>query len=234
MCDPWETNEFLQIMDLMPDGNCNTCLPDCSTTIYDQEVSSAPFKTCDHTNLESSNMCQLTALSSNENINPPPFASSILSQFKDESQDVPKFVTDLNMFSNNRYHIKESKISNAVFKYKVKDKPTYNAFEEDIAIVNFFFDKPSILQFTKQESMTIVDYISQLGGLLGLFIGFSFISAFEIIYWVTIRLFKNFREHDGKETKEADEKSVSTIITKSWIRVESASNYIEPSKEMDE
>ena len=66
--------------------------------------------------------------------------------------------------------------------------------------------------------------IGSVGGTLGLFIGFSFISAFEIVYWATIRLCKNLREHDRKKMEEANEKSVSTIITKSWIRVEEASN----------
>ena len=35
--------------------------------------------------------------------------------------------------------------------------------------------------------MNIVDYISQIGGLLGLFIGFSVISGIEIVYWLTFR-----------------------------------------------
>ena len=42
--------------------------------------------------------------------------------------------------------------------------------------------------------MTMTDYISQMGGLLGLGIGFSFVSAVEIIYWLTIRLFRNMNE----------------------------------------
>ena len=39
--------------------------------------------------------------------------------------------------------------------------------------------------------MTVTDYISQMGGLLGLGLGFSLVSAIEIIYWITIRLFRN-------------------------------------------
>jgi hypothetical protein len=41
--------------------------------------------------------------------------------------------------------------------------------------------------------MTFLDYISQIGGLLGLFIGFSCISGIEIIYWLTFRLARNKR-----------------------------------------
>ena len=58
--------------------------------------------------------------------------------------------------------------------------PTYNAYEKDIAMVNFYFDKSSILQYIRQERMTKVDYISQIGGLLGLFMGISFISGMAI------------------------------------------------------
>ena len=36
--------------------------------------------------------------------------------------------------------------------------------------------------------MTPLDFISQMGGLLGLFLGFSLISGIEIIYWFTVKL----------------------------------------------
>jgi hypothetical protein len=75
--------------------------------------------------------------------------------------------------------VSESKIPNLVFKSQAEANPTYNAYDKDIAMVNFYFDKSSILQFTRQERMTMLDYISQMGGLLGLFMGFSFISGIE-------------------------------------------------------
>ena len=77
--------------------------------------------------------------------------------------------------------------------------PTYNAYEKDIAMVNFYFDKSSILQYIRQERMTKVDYISQIGGLLGLFMGISFISGIELIYWATVRLARNM--DTGKSKK---------------------------------
>ena len=36
-----------------------------------------------------------------------------------------------------------------------------------------------------------VEFVSSLGGLFGLFIGFSVISFFEIIYWAFVRLGRN-------------------------------------------
>ena len=84
----------------------------------------------------------------------------------------------------------------------------YNAFEEDIAVANFFFTKPTAigevtgresiifmtqfnLEYRKTENMTVIDLISQLGGLFGLCLGFSFISFIEIFYWISIRLCRN-------------------------------------------
>ena len=140
------------------------------------------------------------------------------------NSELPKFIKEPGYFSNRRYYVKQDKTDNLVFKYKVKNKPTYNAYEEDITIVNFYFDKSTILQFTRQQSMTIVDYISQLGGLLGLFLGFSFISGVELFYWLTIRLGKNIRNSNG--SVNSDFKSSTTSSRASWIQVEEASTEI--------
>ena len=63
--------------------------------------------------------------------------------------------------------------------------------------------------------MKLEDYISQMGGLIGLGIGFSFISAVEIIYWITIRLFHNISML-GKvnSKKEQKKKSAANTLTK--------------------
>ena len=87
-------------------------------------------------------------------------------------------------------------------------RPDYNAYENDIAVVTIFFGKPttigrnfhqrqlsnSPLRFTEYERikrMTVIDFISSMGGLFGLCLGFSLISFFEILYWFIIRLARN-------------------------------------------
>ena len=74
-----------------------------------------------------------------------------------------------------------------------KLNPTYDAYQKDIAIANFYFESSNVLQFRRAQRMTMIDYISQIGGLLGLGMGFSLVSGIEIIYWLTIRLFQNLR-----------------------------------------
>ena len=43
--------------------------------------------------------------------------------------------------------------------------------------------KLSHAEYERSEKMTIIDFISSLGGLFGLFLGFSLMSFVEIIYW---------------------------------------------------
>ena len=61
--------------------------------------------------------------------------------------------------------------------------------------------------------MTMLDYVAQIGGLLGLFIGFSVISGIEIVYWCTFRLVREQRrgmkvrggtEQDGELNGDED------------------------------
>ena len=66
---------------------------------------------------------------------------------------------------------------------------SYDAYEKDIAMVTFFFETNTVFEFSRDQRLTMVGFISQMGGLLGLWMGFSFISAFEILYWCTLRQF---------------------------------------------
>ena len=78
-----------------------------------------------------------------------------------------------------------------VFPASLEKNPKYDAYEKDIAMVTFFFESSTVFEYTREERMTLIQYISQMGGLLGLCIGFSLISGVEIIYWLTIKLFRN-------------------------------------------
>ena len=51
--------------------------------------------------------------------------------------------------------------------------------------------KFSFAEFERSPKMTWLDFISGFGGLCGLCLGFSFVSAAEILYWFSIRLAKN-------------------------------------------
>ena len=46
-------------------------------------------------------------------------------------------------------------------------------------------------EFERSIRMGPVDFIASLGGLFGLFLGFSIISFIELFYWVVIRMSRN-------------------------------------------
>ena len=82
-------------------------------------------------------------------------------------------------------------LSKEVFSATNEKYPTYDAYDSDIAMVTFFFDKSEYPEYGKEERMTLIQFISQIGGLMGLCMGFSFISAIEIFYWFILRYFRS-------------------------------------------
>ena len=48
------------------------------------------------------------------------------------------------------------------------------------------------LQITRSARMSFSDKISWVGGMMGLFTGFSLISGLEILYWLWFKVRKNF------------------------------------------
>ena len=78
-----------------------------------------------------------------------------------------------------------------IFTAANKEAPTYNAYEKDIAMVTFFFETGTVVEYVNDERMSVEQFISQIGGLMGLCTGFSFISAIEILYWLFFKFVKN-------------------------------------------
>ena len=80
-------------------------------------------------------------------------------------------------------------------------------------LINIFFRYPS---------MTWIGFFSQMGGLLGLCLGFSLLSGVELLYWLLIVLFRNMI----RERVVADSESTSPILvessatTKTWVKQE--------------
>ena len=64
----------------------------------------------------------------------------------------------------------------------------YDAYEKDIAIANFYFDKSTMLQYSRTPRMTWTGFIGQIGGLLGLCLGISIVSFVELVYWFLYRM----------------------------------------------
>lgn len=68
--------------------------------------------------------------------------------------------------------------------------------------VRVYFDATTFDIVTKDRAAKFVDMISALGGTLGLFTGFSIISAFEIVYFGIKIIFETISaKNDRKKVK---------------------------------
>ena len=197
-CDPWETKDFQEYFNNLPDKICSHCLPDCTSTVYETRVSTAPFRSCDHTNLGVSGLCDFE----NDGMNPAMWRQQVQVEYNTLMGEIPEYVaTNLHRMPSTRKFVKEDKVQSLTLKdYRLKH-PTYDAFENDIAVANFYFDKSTIIRFIRAPRMTWTDYISQVGGLLGLAIGFSLCSLVEIIYWIVARLGKSWAIYEKENSK---------------------------------
>ncbi|XP_075157996.1 pickpocket 28 [Haematobia irritans] len=100
----------------------------------------------------------------------------------------------------------------------------------DLSIMHFYFVSNTFRGTTKSEMFGFTEFLSNTGGLLGLFMGFSIFSLIEIIYYITVRPYcaartielEHKRKHEGsryfrKHLKKV-ENSAKGIKQKSWIK----------------
>ena len=198
ICDPFNSFKFVGHMKNVSQSKCGHCLPDCTTTVYDSAVSAAPFRKCNFKNLGVSPLCHLGST-----IQPQIWSESLLQEYEATGQRIPSYVTQrvgerTSARTNLRYYVHQQGNLNEEIVFKVQNdkEKSYDAYDKDIAMVTFFFDSPTSFVYQRKARMTPVDFISQIGGLFGLCMGFSFISIIEIGYWLTVRMLKNtFQNH---------------------------------------
>ncbi|XP_053977390.1 pickpocket protein 28-like [Hylaeus volcanicus] len=67
-------------------------------------------------------------------------------------------------------------------------KKSKKYFTENMAVVHLFFVESQFTKYVKNELFGFTEFLSSTGGLLGLFMGFSFLSLVEIVYFLTLRI----------------------------------------------
>ena len=63
-------------------------------------------------------------------------------------------------------------------------KEMYQYGRQNLALVHVMVQSPYVTKIKKDVAMSFVTFVANSGGLLGLCIGFSFISAVELLYWI--------------------------------------------------
>jgi len=175
ICNPWKNKEFLDEMNSITADKCPNCLPECSSTLYDSSITTFPFRKCDLANKDMSLLCNFSMhwarplpkkyLSQIQNISNPTNPENIWMDSKQSNRSYPSW-------------------RNYVF---INNPKTYDAFETDIATLEVFFSKSSVVQMGLHSKMSWIDYFANVGGLLGLVLGMGFVSFIEV-FWFFLRV----------------------------------------------
>ena len=178
ICDPWQSFDFYDTMiNAVPDEACSHCLPDCSKVSYKIRMSVRPFKTCDLSNLGVSKFCNLQLRRTNPMVQN--FVNQLAGIFSDKSNGIPTPAYASKIVANTRtFRLKMD--NKDIFK---SEASSYNPFMQDIAVLKFVYDKSDVILVTSQARMTWIDYLSNVGGLMGLVLGMGFVSFFEIAWF---------------------------------------------------
>ncbi|XP_077285517.1 pickpocket protein 28-like [Arctopsyche grandis] len=100
--------------------------------------------------------------------------------------------------------IYDSEVSQSDFHWldlaKAKKKDTPRIKEFGLSRVSMFFKDAEFIMSRRSELYGITDFLANCGGIMGLFLGFSFLSLVEIIYFLTIKPICNFRRKKITQT----------------------------------
>ena len=66
----------------------------------------------------------------------------------------------------------------------------YEYAKENLARVRIMIRNPYVQKISRDQAMTFTNYVANTGGLLGLCLGSSFLSFFEIFYHCILKLYK--------------------------------------------
>ena len=77
---------------------------------------------------------------------------------------------------------------------------------ENLAIVNIYIKPPVVTKILKDEKIPVIQFVANCGGILGLCMGCSLVTGFEVLYFVvhslftaSIQKYKSYTEHKLKE-----------------------------------
>jgi hypothetical protein len=114
-------------------------------------------------------------------IRPEIWGRQVLENFQQTQGNIPSY---LSFVDSSKRTIKNSYVLTNFFRGLTKD---YDAYEKDIAVLEVFFDTSTVMKFQSQKSQSWLDYLSSVGGALGLCIGLSIITVVELV-WLCLRI----------------------------------------------
>ena len=113
---------------------------------------------------------------------PPIFGRKVFSEFLKTKGKIPDYV--YNSVATSQRTFSSTLKGGDVF---TTADNNYDAFDSDIAALHIYFRRSTVFQLGTQPTMTWIDFMSQVGGLLGLCIGVSIVTVIELV-WLCLRV----------------------------------------------
>ena len=85
---------------------------------------------------------------------------------------------------NNEWNPRESGIENCTESKCVIEDTILHYAKNNLVMLHVLIKEPYVKRYVKDEKMPIISYIANIGGLLGLWLGFSIITGVEMVYHV--------------------------------------------------
>ena len=116
-----------------------------------------------HTNIGVSPLCDLST-GKNMMMNPPIWKAALTNEYETYNGfELPDFIKNQKgVLSNIRSYVSKKDVKDLVFRAQREKALTYDALEQDITSVNFYFAESNIIQFTTFQRMTVIDFISSV------------------------------------------------------------------------
>ncbi len=102
-----------------------------------------------------------------------------------------------------------------------RDDPDVSSLEEGIfqyaqknlAVVNVYIKDPVVTRILRDQKIPVISFVANTGGLLGLCMGFSLVSIFEVVYHLLGAIYKWWRR--AKEGTTTEDESVAAAPERS-------------------
>lgn len=82
----------------------------------------------------------------------------------------------------------------------------------DLSVLKVYFPQADSVLYQTNVLYAWYDIVSDYGGILSLCLGCSIISVFEIIYFMTVRLYQNLFNHQHNLMKKLKQKQKTNIF----------------------
>ena len=103
------------------------------------------------------------------------------------------------------------------FSFSSLEEDIFQYAKQNLAVVNVYIKDPVVTRILRDQKIPIIAFVANTGGLLGLCMGFSLVSVFEIVYHVLGALRTWWEEQKAEESRVVSQTPSNNGSTKNGV-----------------